>query len=407
MRTWITTIALATLVALSSCSSVDPISPCSCGSGSANFSKFFVIGDNYAAGLQNGGLVGGFQEVSVPALVAKAARAPSFTQPIISEPGIPPTLFVANYAPLDLDTLAGLGDLTNPGHQAAYNNLGIPSARVNDLLNKGPAPDPNPFYQIVLRNSAFGANAVEQAVGAQPTFLIAWMGMSDVYLSARAGTDLAMTPVASFESDYRSAIDALRAAAGKMLAANIPDILTLPFFTTLPPILVDPVTREPILIGGNFVPLLGEFQGGSGPLPLNALLTLAASAYLAQGIGIPMAAGGTGLPLPDGVVVDPVELGNIRARIGDFNTVIDSISTNRGIPVVDVFAKLNAMAARGVEIRGETYTTDYISGGLFSVDGFHLSALGNWTVAREFIRVINASYGASIKDPPLPIGPLR
>jgi len=407
MRTWITTIVLAALLAVSGCSSVDPISPCSCGTGSASFSKFYVIGDNYAAGLQNGGMVAGFQEVSVPALLAKATRAPSFTQPLISEPGIPPLLYVGNYVPLDIDTLAGLGAPTNPTHPAAYNNLGIPSARVNDLLNKSPAPDPNPFYQIVLRNPAFGGNAVAQAVGAQPTFLAVWMGMSDVYLSARAGTDLGLTPVASFISDYRTAIDALRAAAGDMVAANIPDILTLPYFTTLPPILVDPVTREPILIGGNLVPLLGEFQGGSAPLPLNALLTLSASAYLAQGIGIPVAAGGTGNPLPDAVVVDPTELGNIRLRIGAFNTVIDSICTNRGIPVVDAHAKLNAMAASGVEIRGETYTTDYISGGLFSVDGFHLSALGNWTVAREFIRVINASYGADIPDPPLPIGPLR
>ncbi|MDH3197536.1 MAG: SGNH/GDSL hydrolase family protein [Candidatus Krumholzibacteria bacterium] len=407
MRTWITTIVFAALFAVSGCTSVDPISPCSCGTGSANFNKFYVIGDSYTAGIQNGGLVAGFQQASYAALLAQAVRAPSFAMPLIFEPGIPPLMFVASYVPLALDTLAGVGAPTNSTHPAAYNNLGIPSARVNDLLSKSPAPDPNPFYQIVLRNPAFGTSAVGQAAGAQPTFLAAWMGMSDVYLSAQAGTDLAMTPVASFESDYRTAIDALRAAAGAMVAANIPDIVTIPFFTTIPRILVDPVTRQPILIGGNPVPLLGEFQGGSGPLPSGTLLTLPAATLLAQGIGVPVVAGGTGNPLPDAVVIDPTELGNIRARIGAFNTVIDSICTNRGIPVVDAFAKFNALAASGVEIRGETYTTDYISGGLFSVDGLHPSALGHWTVAREFIRVINASYAASIPDPPLPIGPLR
>jgi len=232
--------------------------------------------------------------------------------------------------------------------------------------------------------------------------------MGDVYGSARMGTDLGLTPVASFETDYRTAIDALRGAANRMVSANIPDIVTVPFFTTIPPILVDPVTREPILIGGNFVPLLGEFQGGAGPLPLNALLTLPAATLLAQGIGIPaQVPGGTGTPLPDAVVVDPTELGNIRARIGAFNAVIDSICTNRGIAVTDMFARFNAIAAGGVEIRGETYTNDYITGGLFSVDGLHPSALLHWTIAREFIAVINRTYGTSIPDPPLPRGPLR
>ncbi|MFQ5511491.1 MAG: hypothetical protein ACE5EO_06535, partial [Candidatus Krumholzibacteriia bacterium] len=51
------------------------------------------------------------------------------------------------------------------------------------------------------------------------------------------------------------------------------------------------------------------------------------------------------------------------------------------------------------------YTADFISGGVFSLDGVHPSSLGYFIVAREFIKTINASFGASLPEPPLPIAP--
>jgi hypothetical protein len=42
------------------------------------------------------------------------------------------------------------------------------------------------------------------------------------------------------------------------------------------------------------------------------------------------------------------------------------------------------------------YTADYISGGLFSLDGVHPSSRGYAIVANQFISILNSKYGTSI-----------
>ena len=127
---------------------------------------------------------------------------------------------------------------------------------------------------------------------------------------------------------------------------------------------------------------------------------------LVVGTGIPVIVGGNGRPLADFQVLDPVETGNIQMRVADFNTIIDTVCTNRNIPVVDIATRLDQVLANGFTFRNETFTTDYVVGGIFSVDGVHPSSIGYYIVALEFIKVINASFGASIPDPPFPVGPL-
>ena len=76
-----------------------------------------------------------------------------------------------------------------------------------------------------------------------------------------------------------------------------------------------------VLVGGNRVPLIGP----SGPLPSTALVTLAASTLLAQGIGIPSALGGRGTALPDEVVLDPTEIATIQDHVDQDNQAIKDI----------------------------------------------------------------------------------
>jgi hypothetical protein len=385
------------------CSSLDPMSPGAVNTGSVSFARFYVIGDNYTAGMQNGGLVEGFQKASWGAVVA------AFAFPNISENGIPPTLYVADYTGPVIDTLETVGQPTNSTYPGIYNDMGIPAATLHELLVKRPAPatDTNPFFYIVLRDSTpFGgaATAVAQTVASQPTLLAVWAGWMDIYGSASAGTDLALTPAPFFETEYRTMMDTFGAAADKIVAANIPEILDIPFFTTIPPVVVDPETREPILIGGNPVPLIGP----SGNLSLGDKVTLPAAGLLAQGIGIPsIIPNGTDIPLPGAVVIEVAELTAIQSRIDELNTVIDTVCTNRGIPVVDANALFARMSTKGYEMRGQTYTGAYLENSLFSVDGLHPNSIGYYVVALEFIKVINASFGAAIPQPPLPLGLFR
>jgi hypothetical protein len=392
------------------CDSLDPKVAGRVNTGSADFTRYLAFGNSLAAGTQSNGLVTKYQQVSFPAQVAIAAQAPVFEMPLISEDGIPPLLVFTTLVPTPKPApLPNAGTPTNLNYANIYNNLGIPGADVHELLVNRPDPAlSNPFFSIVLRDSMFGATATAQGVNYQPTFTTVWMGANDILGSAVSGTDALLTPVPSFEADYRTIISALDAASGGIVAGNIPDILAIPFFTTIPPFVVDPATRMPVLDPqGNPIPLIGFVQGVPGPLPPNALVTLTAADSLALGVGIPAALPmGTGRPLADFQVLDPVEWGNIRTRTGDFNTIIDTLCANRNIAVTDLFTLLNELKANGVVFRDQLFTTDYVTGGIFSVDGVHPSSAGYYAVALEFIKVINANFGASIPDPPFPIGPL-
>ena len=398
-------LAMTMLVAWG-CSSLDPLSPVPFHKGTADFTRFYVMGDNYTAGMQNAGLVEGFQKATWGAIIAEATETPTHAFPNISENGIPPTFYVSDFGGPVIDTLETLGQPTNLAYVGIYNNLGIPAATLNQLLTKRPEPatDTNPFFGIVLRDTLLGPTAVAQAAAVRPTMLAVWAGWMDIYGSAAfGGTDLAMTPAASFLTDYRAMMDTFVGAANNIVAANIPDILDIPFFTTIPPVVVDPVTREPIIIGGNPVPLIGP----SGNLSLGDKVTLPAAGLLAQGIGIPASLGGTGNPLPGAVVIEVAELAAIQTRIGDFNAIIDTVCANRGISVVDANALFTKMRTTGYEMRGETYTSAYLESSLFGVDGLHPNSIGYYVIALEFIKVINANFGAAIAQPPLPLGEFR
>jgi hypothetical protein len=132
-------------------------------------------------------------------------------------------------------------------------------------------------------------------------------------------------------------------------------------------------------------------------------VTLPASALLAQGIGIPRALGGTGQPLPDEVILDEGEVGIIRDHVVQNNIAIRDICGAAGIPVLDVNALLVEFATRGRVVGGVELTTAFLTGGIFSYDGVHPSALGYAVVANEWIRVINEELDGEL--PPVDLGP--
>jgi hypothetical protein len=404
-----------TLLTAWSCASLDPIAPEPVNTGTVSFARFHVIGGSITAGVQNGGLVEGFQSGAWPAVVGQAARVNAMALPTITENGIPQTMYVASFAPLTIDTLETLGQPSNLNYAGFYNNMGIPGATLHQLVYQRPmtpSPDPtyNPFFGIVLRDSTLlggAATATAQMVAAQPTLAAIWAGVNDVLRSAAAGTDLALTPPAQFEADYRTLLDAIRGGADAVVAANIHNVLASPYFTTLPPVVIDPATGQPVLIGGQLVPLLWDNNGTVEDVPLNSLITLPASSLMRRGIGIPVALGGTGQGLPGSVVLLQAEYTNIGAAIGQYNTIIDSLCLNRLVPVVNMADAFERWFTGGYVLRGETYTTDYITGGFFSVDGLHPSVIGHYAIALEFIKRINSWFTAGIPEPLIPLGPFR
>jgi hypothetical protein len=148
-----------------------------------------------------------------------------------------------------------------------------------------------------------------------------------------------------------------------------------------------------VLVNGQPVPLIGP----NGALPSGSLVTLGASSLLAQGIGIPTALGGRGTPLPDEVVLDPSEVATIQDRVSANNQAIASICQAASIPVLDINGIMRDLALNGRVIGGVTFTSSYLTGGIFSYDGVHPTDLGYAITANEWIRLMNAN-GAALPE---------
>jgi lysophospholipase L1-like esterase len=353
----------------------------------ATLGVYVSVGDSLAAGASNASLVETHQRTSVPALIARQAQLEGFELPLVGEPGIPSELALVTLVPVPtIAQKAGDQGLPlNPSLPRPYNNLAVPSATVQDAL----VTQSGGFNDVVLRGPG---SQVAQAVALAPTFVTLWIGNNDVLGAVVRGSavdGVTLTPVASFRSAYEQVVATLRTTGAFMIAANLPDVTAIPFATTVRPVVTDPLTGAPILVNGQTVPLVGT----KGPLPTGSLVTLAASAYLAEGIGIPAAQGGSGLPLPDDVVLDPAEVAAIRDRVNALNQVIREICQAAAVPVLDVHALLEEITTRGREVGGVMLDDAFLTGGIFSYDGVHLTDLGYAVVANEWIATINANGG--------------
>ncbi|HLE83448.1 MAG TPA: hypothetical protein VJG13_03835, partial [Thermoanaerobaculia bacterium] len=143
--------------------------------------------------------------------------------------------------------------------------------------------------------------------------------------------------------------------------------------------------------------------GPDGPLRSGDRVLLPASAKLSQGIGVPTFAGGTGQPLADNDVLSAAEASAIQARVEAFNAIILDVARQSRSSLADVDGLLRQAAGPGFNIGGVTFTEDFITGGTFSLDGVHPLPLGYAVLANEFLRSINATYGADI--PPVDLFP--
>ena len=371
-------------------------------SGTADFSVLVALGNSLTAGVQSAGLSESHQRVGYAALVSRQLqklvisraefnpRPNEFVLPGYGDPGTPGTLELNNLVPLEIETVENPGVPLNDFYPIPYNNLGLPGARVVHVVESVATDTGTGPFDLILRVPGLGT-ALQQASALQPTFVLLWIGANDVL--GKLTSDQDVTLAADFEADYRTLVSTLigLASSPDLVAGNIPDVTSIPFATTVPPVVVNPATQEPVLINGSPVPLIGP-DGDLGP---EDLVTLGAIAELLAGAGIPIALGGTGNPLSDQVVINATELAEILTGTATLNDIIASIAAEFDYPVVDVNALLRGVAD-GLSIGGIVYTTEFVLGGGISLDGIHPSDLGYAVVANAFISTINDFYRSSI-----------
>jgi lysophospholipase L1-like esterase len=360
--------------------------------GQADFTRYVALGDSLTAGFVSGSLNRSFQVNSYPALIHRQATngAAGFEQPLVSEPGIPAILTLRSLSPLTIAPSSGSGAPLNLNLGRVYNNMAVPGARLHDLL--ATTTDNGGLHDLILRRQ--GASQLAQGLSFNPTFVTLWIGNNDALGAATRGivNDLTLTPAATFEAELKLVTDAIAARGAKMAIANIPNVTSIPFVNTVPRILVNPATMQPVLVNGNPVPLIGP----DGPLVAGDFVLLTATTELAQGRGIPVALGGSGQPLSDAAVLNSFEAGVIRDRIAQYNTVIQTVATAKGAALIDANAAFAQIGQSGINVGGISYTAAFLTGGIFSYDGVHPTAFGYGVVANLFIDAINAKFGNEI-----------
>ena len=396
--------------------------------GKVDFTRLVSLGNSLTAGYQSSALYADAQLYAYDAQIAKEVNA-NYATPTISYPGIGGLMYIKSIdlskGTIVIGVNPSTGTPTNTGYKAPYNNLGVPGAILNDILNTTSSTT-NPFFNIVLRGLG---TEYSQAKTLQPTFLTLWIGNNDILGYATSGGTSPYTPSAVFTSLFNTLGDSVASLGCKVAVANIPDVTSIPFFTTVGPVMAMEVPWA--LFKSMGVPgLIYEKHGetiGTGVADSLALLTgqvlitLPGSNYaslIGQSTGkfyrdnhypaLPVGIDTTkpfGLhpqnPWPDALILDQDEVNTAKTTTTDFNNTIASVVNKYSdrFVLVDInkFFKTVRAAdfAGGTVIDGIRFFTTYITGGLFSLDGIHPTGQGQAVVANQFLAAINAKFGSN------------
>lgn len=396
-------------------------------SGQADFSRFVTIGNSLTAGYQSSALFESSQMYSFGNMIAQQAGT-EFVQPLISDPGIGGQLKIVSLSPFVTTQVQQQGTLTNPGYAKAYNNLGIPGVVLADITQSSTATSysHSPFIDIVLRGKG---SQLQQALSLNPTMITLWLGNNDVLGFATSGgfSPSSPTDANTFGYIYRQVTDALAASGAKVVVANIPEVTTIPFFTTVGPMFVQSLQGTPVQ--GFYYQKHGQYNGSQASISqltsYSMLFTLVSQSYLAYfgmpsgkfyrdhnvditpliALGILDTTQAFGLsdknPIPDALVLDSDEIQTAHQATAAFNASIAAAVTRHSsqFALADVNSLLSRVrqsdASGGMELYGVNFSTTFVTGGLFSLDGVHPTSRGYAVVANEFLKAINSKFKSS------------
>lgn len=377
--------------------------------GGIDATTYVAIGSSLTAGYQSGALFQGGQIYSYPNLIAQQLKT-NFTQPLMPDPGTGTKITLQSLNPPTRVT----GVLTqnapsNATHPAPFNNLGIPSAILFDAVDTSnilarAQSRSNPFYLMIMRDQKeYGNNLIAQASKLKPTLITFWLGYNDVLEYAKTGgvkgTNIGLdgsspqtlpTELTEFQQRYDQALQLLKTKNpnAKIIVANIPNVTDAPYFTTVPIKIPKP---------GNPNTLLDLYykknSGTVAKAQSGDFVLLIAQTVIGQG-------GTKGFsqlnPLESVYVLDADEVQIVQNATNAFNQIIFTVAGKYNIPIVNINTLLTDIRINKRTIAGETFSTDFITGGLFSLDGIHPSAKGAGILANEFIKVMNEKFAAHI-----------
>ncbi len=413
-------------------------------SGQADFSKYVAIGNSLTAGYADGALYRSGQLNSYPAILAyqfKAAGGGEFRQPLMfDEYGLGGRLLLdaSLPGPRPAEGMPDPRNFESIANEGPFNNMGVPGAKVFHLVPGAEAFSAlNPYYARFAANPG-SSTVLGEAMAQDPTFFSVWAGNNDVLLYAiSGGTTDSITDAGTFQMALGAILQGMTANGAKGAVANIPDITTLPYFTFMN---TQVVPDSGLVLDSEKAALLNaayagfeqylesvgiqwsygfNFQEGPNafvvedetlplPPPFNVrqmhpdelfLLTLPTDSLLNNGMGSVNTGVNPPMPfgIPDRYFLSTQEITEIESATGQYNQIIATLVQQFDLALVDFNSVLKEATVSGLEYDGIKFTTEFISGNTFSLDGVHLTGQGNAVAANLFIDAINSKYNAQIK----------
>ena len=258
-----------------------------------------------------------------------------------------------------------------------------------------------------------------------------------------------------FASVYSAQVAALTSTGAKGVLVNIPVVTSIPYFTTVPTnaipldaatagalnaqfaayntqilptmVAIGVITPEeaalrminfsagqnfPITTDDDLTNLTDILQGPPFSLPAptaillgqlrqvnsNDLIVLTASSVLGTtpDPSNPQGIIGVSIPLGDQFVLAKTEQTRISAATSAYNATIQALASAKGLAYVDVKSELMKLANGGIPYDGGILTSQFVTGGAFSLDGVHPSPRGYAYIANLIIKATNSTYEATI-----------
>lgn len=283
----------------------------------------------------------------------------------------------------------------NPG---PYNNMGVPGARCVDVnlvgfggsslikVSGATFTQSNPFFSRFAKDQA-NSSMLSDAMLLNPTFFSLFIGNNDVLLwASQGGATGTGTSTITANADFSNSIDVivntLMTTANQGVIVNVPQITGAAFFTFMPTSDMPPKTSYYIVDENNVVRLMQSDE--------MVLLTIPQDSVICYGMGAT-----AGYPIPKRYTLTRNQIAQATTAIDGYNVKIKAVAEAKGLAFFDMngFTKANIGGSvyNSMDLNGE-----FVTGGIFSLDGLHLTARGYAAVTNEIIKAINAKYESTI-----------
>jgi lysophospholipase L1-like esterase len=275
-----------------------------------------------------------------------------------------------------------------------FQNMGVPGVKCIEInraglggsslvtLNGTTVIQQNPFFSR-FAISQDSSSILSDAMRMKPTFFTLFVGNNDILLWAVAGgtTGLgtsSITPVADFTDSVQNIVNTLTTSAKQGVIINISQITSAAFFN-----FNTPDTSKYII----------DENGTERKMAVSDQLLLTVPQDSLQ-----CALGGFGTaayPIPKKYTLTANQIAQATSAIDSYNTALQNLASTKNLAFFDMNAFTKANQSGSV-YNGMSLNGTFVTGGIFSLDGLHLTPRGYAAVANQLVTVINKKYGSTI-----------